>query len=189
VSSLVLTTVHNGGLLAVLHGARGATGSLESTDHTLGLLVGDLAEDDVAAIEPLSLDSGDEELRAVGVGASVGHGQQVGLGVLLLEVLVGELLAVDGLATSAVTTGEVTALEHELGDNAVEGRALVAEALLASAESAEVLGGLGNDVVVELEVDATRLGLDLRGLVAGGVQDGTFPLNCEENLRHGDGSR
>lgn len=36
------------------------------------------------------------------VGASVGHGQQVGLAVLLLEVLIGELLAVDGLATSAL---------------------------------------------------------------------------------------
>lgn len=57
-----------------------------------------------------------------------------------------------------VATGEVTALKHELGDDAVEGRALVAEALLASAESTEVLGGLGNDVVEQLEVDATRLG-------------------------------
>lgn len=37
------------------------------------------------------------------VGASVSHGQQVGLAVLLLEVLVGELLAVDGLATSALS--------------------------------------------------------------------------------------
>lgn len=36
------------------------------------------------------------------VGASVGHGQQEGLGVLLLEVLVGKLLAVDGLATGAL---------------------------------------------------------------------------------------
>ena len=32
--------------------------------------------------------------------------------------------------------------------------ALVAEAILAGAESAEVLGGLGHDVVEELEVDA-----------------------------------
>lgn len=56
-----------------------------------------------------------------------------------------------------VTTGEVTTLEHEVGDDAVEGRALVAEALLASAESTEVLGGLGHDVVVELKVDASSL--------------------------------
>lgn len=104
---------------------------------------------------------------------------------LLLEVLVGELLTVDGLATSAlqrmsadylfailhfspscvctetdctdVATGEVTTLKHELRDNTVEGRALVAEALLASAQSTEVLGGLGNDAVVKLEVDAALL--------------------------------
>lgn len=36
------------------------------------------------------------------VGTSIGHGQQEGLGVLLLEVLVGELLTVDGLASSAL---------------------------------------------------------------------------------------
>lgn len=38
--------------------------------------------------------------------------------------------------------------------------ALVAEALLAGAESAEVLGGLGDNIVEELEVDAAGLLLD-----------------------------
>lgn len=36
--------------------------------------------------------------------------------------------------------------------------ALVAEALLACAEGAEVLGGLGDDIVEELEVDAALAG-------------------------------
>jgi hypothetical protein len=39
----------------------------------------------------------------------------------------------------------------------VEFGAGVAEALLASAESAEVLGGLGDDVVEELKDNALRL--------------------------------
>jgi hypothetical protein len=56
-----------------------------------------------------------------------------------------------------IATSEVTALEHELGDDAVEGRVSVSKALLASAESTEVLGGLGDDVVVEGEVDAAGL--------------------------------
>lgn len=56
-----------------------------------------------------------------------------------------------------VTTGEVTTLEHEVGDDSVERRALVAETLLASAESTEVLSGLGDLLVVEVEVDATTL--------------------------------
>ena len=56
-----------------------------------------------------------------------------------------------------VATGEVTALKHELRDNAVEGRTSVSEALLAGAESTEVLGSLGNDIIVEDKVDATRL--------------------------------
>ena len=56
-----------------------------------------------------------------------------------------------------VATGKVTALQHELRDDAVELGVLVAKALLAGAEGAEVLGRLGDDVVVELEVDAAVL--------------------------------
>lgn len=113
-------------------------------------------------------------MRCLRVGASVGHGQQTRLVVLQLEVLISELLAVDGLATGSlgdcellfqtgmfletyVATGEVTTLEHEVGDDSVEGRTSVAEALLASAESTEVLSGLGDHVVEEVELDATRL--------------------------------
>jgi hypothetical protein len=63
-----------------------------------------------------------------------------------------------------VATSEVTTLEHELWDDAVEGRAGITEALLASAESAEVLSGLWDNVVVEVEVDAA--GLLWRGKLA-----------------------
>ena len=86
----------------------------------------DLAEDDVLAVEPGSLDGGDEELQemrvatlhwaigtsrycascnpdlaAVGVLAGVGHGEPARSVVVQLEVLVGELLAVDRPAASA----------------------------------------------------------------------------------------
>ena len=60
-------------------------------------------------------------------------------------------------AETYVTAGEITTLKHELGDDSVEGRTLVAEALLASAERAEVLSSLRNDLVEEVEVDATIL--------------------------------
>ena len=70
-------------------------------------------------------------------------------------------------AKTYVAAGEVTALEHELRDDSVEGRALVAEALLASAESAEVLSSLRDDIVEEVEVDATGLLCSrVRGLVS-----------------------
>lgn len=61
---------------------------------------------------------------------------------------------------SYVATGEVTTLEHELGDHTVELGGGVAEALLASAESAEVLGGLGDNIIVKGEVDAAAAGCD-----------------------------
>lgn len=54
--------------------------------------------------------------------------------------------------------GEVTTLEHELGDDTVETGALVALALGELAELTEVLGGLGDISLVEVEVDAANLG-------------------------------
>lgn len=163
--------------MAVLNLAAVAACGLDRLDNPEGVLVGDLAEDDVLTIQPRGDDGGDEELGAVGVGASVGHGEKSRLGVAVLEVLVGELLTVDGLATSAlrsrllvgclgergevgctyVALGEVTTLEHELGNHTVELGASIAEALLAGAESAEVLGGLGDILRVELEVDTASL--------------------------------
>lgn len=180
-SFLQLTTVDNGGTLLVLDSTTAGAGSLKSLDNVHGLLVSDLAENDVAAVEPRGDNSGDEELRAVGVGSGVGHGQQTGAVVGELEVLVGELLTIDGFSTSAITTGEVTTLEHEVGDDSVERRALVAEALLTSAESTEVLSGLGDLLVVEGEVDATTLVLNVTGRFAV-LEDGALPLNVEENL-------
>ena len=81
----------------------------------------------------------------------------------------------------------------------MEGRALVTEALLTSAESTEVLGGLGNNVAEEVEVDGAglhcgpfrqleddnghliiaRLTLGRAGRATVGVDGGTLPLNLE----------
>ena len=57
-----------------------------------------------------------------------------------------------------VTTGEITTLKHELRNHTVELAARVTEALLAGAELAEVLDGLGDNVVEKLEVDTARAG-------------------------------
>ena len=54
------------------------------------------------SVKPGSDDGGDEELRAVRVGAGVGHREEEGAVMLQLEVLIGELLAVDGATTSAL---------------------------------------------------------------------------------------
>ena len=117
------------------------------------------------------------ELRDLRVGAGVGHGEQTGAGVLELEVLIGELLAVDGATTGTlfrigkldtvpreerlrkthVVAGEVTTLEHELGDHTVEAGANVALASGLLAELTEVLGSLGDILLVEVEVDAANL--------------------------------
>jgi uncharacterized membrane protein YdbT with pleckstrin-like domain len=90
----------------------------------------------------------------------------------------GKLLAIDGLATGTVTVRKVAALEHELkkehgevlirmlgphvrvkdtyaGDDAVERATRVAKPMLARRELTEVLSSLRDDVVIELERNAT----------------------------------
>lgn len=57
-----------------------------------------------------------------------------------------------------VATSEITSLEHKLGDHTVELRTRVSEALFSGAKSSEVLSGLGDDIVVKIELDAARLG-------------------------------
>lgn len=56
-----------------------------------------------------------------------------------------------------IATGEVATLQHELRNDSVERAALVAEAFLAGAEGSEVLSGLGDDIIVEIEVDSTSV--------------------------------
>ena len=56
------------------------------------------------------LDSRDEELRSVGVGTSVRHGQKIRSVVLEGEVLVVKAGSIDRLATCAVTVCEVPSL-------------------------------------------------------------------------------
>ena len=104
------------------------------------LTVSHVAENDVLAIKVREGIKAEEELGAVGVGTSVGHGQAADARVLATlagEGLVGELVAVDGLAAGAVVVGEVATLAHEALDDAVEAGTLVAEALLTWSEKEE----------------------------------------------------
>jgi hypothetical protein len=67
VNRLKLTAVNDGGLLGVVDGTGAGANSLKGLDDGHGLVIGNLAEDDVATIQPRGLDGGDEELRAVAV--------------------------------------------------------------------------------------------------------------------------
>ena len=84
--------------------------------------VGDLAEDRVPPVEVRRRADGDEELRAVGARAGVGHGQQVRPVELQLGVeLVAELVA----RAAGAGAQRVAALDHEAADDPVEDRAVV----------------------------------------------------------------
>ena len=146
--------------------------------------INDFTKHDVLAVQPGAGDSGDEELRPVGVGAGVGHRQQTGAGVSLVEVFVRELLTVDQLTTVASAGFKVTTLEHEVGDNSVEDQALVAEALFTGAQRLEVGGGLRGNIVVQFELDGV-----LQLAANQGLEKDLRPFDTrsrgEETLRRG----
>ena len=141
--SCVLTAVSdNNRLLGDVVSATGV--GLNGIEHIA--TTDDVTEDAVSSVQVRSFDEAEEELGAVRVGASVGHGENTSSSVLVDEVLVSEVGSVDRLATSAVSSGEVATLGHEASDDTMEGAALEVKVLsrlsfacLSSAELAEVL--------------------------------------------------
>ena len=72
-----------------------------------------LAKDHMLAIQAISLDSADEKLGIICVGANVCHGQDARTHMLKVEMLIIKILPIDGLATSAFMAYEVTTLAHK----------------------------------------------------------------------------
>lgn len=133
--------------------------TLDSLDNIHAL--NNLAEYNVLPIQPGARDRANEELRSIGVGTSISHGEDTRTGMLVDEVFIRELLAINALSSGSVTVGEVAALEHELRNNSVEdaslemqGLAILGHTLLSSAKSSEVLRCLRYRVSVKLHDDA-----------------------------------
>ena len=63
------------------------------------------------AIQPRTGNSGNEELRTVGIGTAVSHGQQTRTSVLQIKVFISKAITVDRFATTAVSVSEITTLQ------------------------------------------------------------------------------
>merc|ERR1719412_2410230 len=139
--------------------AAGAQG-LDRLDDVEALLIVHPAKDDMLVVQPLGLDSGDEELGSVGVGAGVGHGEQPGGAVLHQEVLIIELGTIDALSPRTIKILKISTLDHELGNDAMEDGAPVGEPLLvlAAGDAVEVPGSQRHNLVKKLH-DNSSTGL------------------------------
>ncbi len=175
-------------------------GQLQSLDDLHRLVVGNLAEDDVAAIEPRGDDGGDEELGAVAalekvrsaqislglvpfkrflrVLAGIGHGQKAGLVVPQLEVLIGKLLAVDGLAAGALGQLAWTPkADRQLGDSHVAAGKVTALEHEVRDDAVEAGAAVAETVLASAELPEVAGGL--RDNVVEEVEDDTaLLLDC-----------
>ena len=98
----------------------------------------------MSAVKMGSGSEAEEELRAIGTWASIGHRKDTTTSVLIDEVFIIEICSVDGFAASAVVCSKITTLGHEALDDSVETASLEAVTLLHSAELFEVFGGSGS---------------------------------------------
>ena len=153
------------------------------------------AEHHVLAIKVWCVAVGDEELRAVGVRASVGHGEQARASVLDNERLVVELFAVDALATSAIACREITALHHEIVDDAVERAAFEVQRLaglpnsfFARAQGAEVFCSLRRNASIKLHLHAAKVPVTMAKIeedLKNKVKARASELGGQVRIRHG----
>ena len=101
----------------------------------------------------------DEELRAIGVRASVCHRQHALMRMRIPDLFILKLIAIDANAARAVASCGITTLHHEVADNAMEAVVLVAKlrAFLACTESTEILSSLRHILIKDFEDDTTFL--------------------------------
>lgn len=118
----------------------------------------------VPPIQPFRFNCTDKELGAIGVGPSVGHGENTWSSVLQFEVLIRKSGAVDGLPASAIVVGEVSTLTHKLWDDSVEDGTFITITMFSCTQSPEVLCCFGNNISIQLEGDSPQ-GLVIRGNV------------------------
>ena len=82
------------------------------------------------------------------------------------QIFIFELNTVDGFTAGSIADGEISTLDHKAWDDAMEDAVGISErqigvgreSLFARAERSEVLGRLGNLVLVELKDDALGVG-------------------------------
>ena len=100
------------------------------------------------------------------------------------EKLTCELLAVNGLPASPISSREVPSLEHEVGDHAMETRSFVSESVLACCEFPEITGSVWDDIVIELENNATEVlvpNSDIK--LSMGIRETGFRCNINHNSK------
>ena len=115
------------------------------------------------AVEVRSRHSRDEELRAIGARASVGHAQQTWRIMKDVKVLIGELGTVNTLATTSIAHCKIATLNHEVRDTAVKDRTFVVQRLagftltfFARAECTKILNSPWYGITEQAHNDSAR---------------------------------
>jgi len=139
ISVLQLAAIDNGD---VLNGLVTRSGLVSLNLFDKGIVMNNSSENSVLVVEMRCGSEANEELRAIGIRASVGHGEHTLVSVRVPYLLVIELLTVDRNTTSSIAGSGVTTLSHEALNNSVELVTFVVLAIatvLTSAKTSKVL--------------------------------------------------
>mmetsp|Transcript_1376 Transcript_1376/g.4166 ORF Transcript_1376/g.4166 Transcript_1376/m.4166 type:complete len:152 (+) Transcript_1376:155-610(+) len=85
----------------------------------------DFSKHNMTSIQPGSLDGGNEKLRSIGVGSSIGHTQIHGSFVLELKVFIGKLFTENAFSSTTIEMSKITSLNHKVGNDTVKDGSLV----------------------------------------------------------------
>jgi len=142
--------------------------TLNGFHHLPRFLVVHAAKNHVFVVQPWRLHRGNEELRAVGVWTSIGHGQKSRASVMNAEVLVRKSFSIDGITPGSVAIGEISALDHKLRNHSVENGPFVAITIFTYIEG-DTDGVLDEFRTVQSNLDLTICSVSLENILENSI--------------------
>jgi hypothetical protein len=122
-------------------------------------IIHDSSKNDISATEPLGFDSGDKELRSIGIGTGICHGQEeFAVEFDRGQIFILEVSSIDTISASTVVSYNVATLDKAVGNDTMKETATIAESgftSIASTQSSKVFDGLGGDSTKETQNNAT----------------------------------
>ena len=99
---------------------------------------------------------GDEKLWPIGIGTSVGHGQDAGCVMVQTKLLILKLVTIYRVTSVAITSLEISALYHEPGNNSVHFGSFVSKTRLPCTQLTEIFCGSWHNIIKQFNLNSAH---------------------------------